>query len=135
MCTGRRWPPTPDACPPAARWCTGERSDAGGGRSRSAPRGVGAAGGRARRGGGGHRALRAAGAAAQTQTVEVLPKEVDLDAVPPEVEAGLSEGQVTDFEDWRKIDAEEIRRGEAMGKERERMEWKEARSLLSRTSA
>ena len=74
-------------------------------------------------------------AAAQTQTVEVLPKEVDLDAVPPEVEAGLSEGQVTDFEDWRKIDAEEIRRGEAMGKERERMEWKEVRSFLSRTSA
>ena len=58
-----------------------------------------------------------------TREVDVLPAaaNVDFDAVPPEVEAGLRDGRVTDFEDWKRIDAEEIRRGEAVGKERERM--------------
>ena len=66
--------------------------------------------------------------------VEVLPPaaDVDFDAVPPEVEAGLQEGRVTDFEDWKKIDAEEIRRGSETGKERERMvSWDEARNFLA----
>ncbi|KAI9065705.1 FAD/NAD-P-binding domain-containing protein [Trametes sanguinea] len=66
-----------------------------------------------------------------TETVDVLPKEVDLDAVPPEVEAGLRRGLVTDFADWKAVDAEEVRRGEALGKERERMVWEEAREFLA----
>ena len=74
----------------------------------------------------------AADRAAETLAVEVLPKEVDLDAVPSEVEEGLKEGRVTDFEDWKRIDAEEVRRGEATGKERERMGWEEARAFLAR---
>ncbi|KAI0631733.1 FAD/NAD-P-binding domain-containing protein [Trametes polyzona] len=73
-----------------------------------------------------------AGAAAAADTVEILPKEVDGDAIPPEVEAGWREGRVTDFEDWKAVDAEEVRRGEAMGKERERMVWEEAREFLAR---
>ncbi|KAI0739679.1 hypothetical protein C8Q80DRAFT_196864 [Daedaleopsis nitida] len=66
---------------------------------------------------------------------EVLPREVDLDAVPPEVESGLKEGKVTQFEDWKMVDAEEIRKGEALSKERERMGWEEASEYLSRTRA
>ncbi|KAI0740137.1 FAD/NAD-P-binding domain-containing protein [Earliella scabrosa] len=74
----------------------------------------------------------AADRAAETQAVEVLPKEVELDAIPREVEEGLKEGRVTDFEDWKRIDAEEVRRGEATGKERERMGWEEARAFVAR---
>ena len=65
--------------------------------------------------------------------VKVLPAtaDVDFDALPPEVEAGLREGRVMDFKDWKKIDVEEIRRGQATGKERERMvSWDEARNFL-----
>ncbi len=70
--------------------------------------------------------------AAKTRKVEVLlPKEVDLDAVPPEVEAGLGEGQVTTFEDWKALDEAEVGRGKLLGKERERMGWKEAHEFLS----
>ena len=74
----------------------------------------------------------AADEAAAADAVEILPKEVDLDAIPPEVDAGLKEGRVTEFEDWKKVNAEEIRRGEAMGKERERMDWEEAHSFLAK---
>ncbi|RDX50701.1 FAD/NAD-P-binding domain-containing protein [Lentinus brumalis] len=74
----------------------------------------------------------AADEAAAMDAVEVLPKEVDLDAIPPQVEEGLKEGRVTDFEAWRKVNAEEIRRGEEMGKERERMGWEEAREFLAK---
>ena len=74
----------------------------------------------------------AADEAAAADAVEILPKEVDLDAIPPEVDAGLKEGRVTDFEDWKKVNAEEIRRGEEMGKERERMDWEEAHSFLAK---
>ncbi|KAI0641707.1 FAD/NAD-P-binding domain-containing protein [Trametes meyenii] len=65
------------------------------------------------------------------EAVEVLPREVDVDAIPEEVESGWKEGRVTDFEDWKAIDAEEVRRGEALGKERERMVWEEAREFLA----
>ncbi|RPD77149.1 FAD/NAD-P-binding domain-containing protein [Lentinus tigrinus ALCF2SS1-7] len=75
----------------------------------------------------------AADKAAEADALEVLPKEVDLDAIPPEVEAGLKEGRVTEFEDWRRVDAEEIRRGEELGKERERMDWEEAHNFLAKT--
>ncbi|KAI1787479.1 ferredoxin/adrenodoxin reductase [Ganoderma leucocontextum] len=70
----------------------------------------------------------------ETDAVEILPTavDVDFDAVPPEVEAGLREGCVTDLEDWKRINAEEIRRGEVAGKERERMvSWDEAREFLA----
>ncbi|KAI0367866.1 ferredoxin/adrenodoxin reductase [Pilatotrama ljubarskyi] len=72
-------------------------------------------------------------AQAQAESVEVLPKEgnVDVESVPPEVEEGWREGRVTDFEDWKAVDGEEVRRGEALGKERERMVWEEAREFLS----
>ncbi|KAH7927159.1 FAD/NAD(P)-binding domain-containing protein [Leucogyrophana mollusca] len=51
---------------------------------------------------------------------------------PPEIEQGIKDGLVTQYKDWKAIDTEEVRRGEAMGKERERMGWEEARRFLSR---
>ncbi|KAI1793355.1 hypothetical protein LXA43DRAFT_1002141 [Ganoderma leucocontextum] len=47
--------------------------------------------------------------------MEVFPMaaDVNFDAVPPAVEQGLREGRVTDFKDWKRIDAEEVWRGEA----------------------
>nr|GAT45721.1 predicted protein [Mycena chlorophos] len=41
-----------------------------------------------------------------------------------------AKGVVTTYEDWKRVDAEEIRRGEASGKERERMDWENARQFL-----
>ncbi|EGO00086.1 hypothetical protein SERLA73DRAFT_107063 [Serpula lacrymans var. lacrymans S7.3] len=53
---------------------------------------------------------------------------------PPEINDGLKAGLVTQYKDWKAIDAEEIRRGELLGKERERMNWEEARAFLSQSS-
>jgi adrenodoxin-NADP+ reductase len=50
---------------------------------------------------------------------------------PKEIADGLRDGLVTDYHDWKAIDAEEMRRGEILGKERERMGWEEARALLA----
>jgi adrenodoxin-NADP+ reductase len=60
----------------------------------------------------------------------VLNPRPNLDAIPNEIEEGIKEGSVTTYEDWKKIDEEEIRRGHAVGKERERMRWDEARDFL-----
>jgi adrenodoxin-NADP+ reductase len=46
------------------------------------------------------------------------------------VQKGIEGRQVVQYPDWKRIDAEEIRRGEVLGKERERMHWDEARALL-----
>jgi adrenodoxin-NADP+ reductase len=50
---------------------------------------------------------------------------------PPEVRRALKDGLVTNYADWKKIDEEEVRRGEAIGKERERMGWVEASKFLN----
>lgn len=50
---------------------------------------------------------------------------------PQEIVDGLKDGLVTEYHDWKAIDAEEMRRGEALGKERERMGWEEARTFLA----
>lgn len=52
---------------------------------------------------------------------------------PPEIEAALKEGLVTDYKDWKAVDAAEVRRGAATGKERERMGWEEAHTFLTRS--
>ena len=57
----------------------------------------------------------------------------NLDEPPQEVQKALREGLVTDYADWKKIDEEEVRRGEAIGKERERMGWAEASEFLSKS--
>ena len=38
------------------------------------------------------------------------------------------------YEDWKRVDAEEVRRGQAGGKERERMDWAEAHTFIEATS-
>ncbi|KDQ33564.1 hypothetical protein PLEOSDRAFT_1073778 [Pleurotus ostreatus PC15] len=54
----------------------------------------------------------------------------DLEGIPSEVEQGLRENSIVGYDDWRRIDQEEIARGEALGKERERMGWEEARRYI-----
>lgn len=65
--------------------------------------------------------------------LEVMSTEVESGGPPKEVEEAWREGLVTDYEDWRLVDAEEVRRGEALRKERERMAWEEAHEFLSST--
>ena len=50
---------------------------------------------------------------------------------PIEVQEAQKRNLVTEYEDWKLVDAEEVRRGQAMGKERERMGWDDARTFLS----
>lgn len=58
-----------------------------------------------------------------------------LDELPAEVVDGLNDGSVMTHEDWKVIDEEEVRRGEESGgKERERMDWEEARAFVSARS-
>lgn len=56
----------------------------------------------------------------------------DLDSLPEEVQQALERGLVTDYSDWRIINAEEIRRGHEFGKERERLGWTDACRLIKR---
>jgi len=70
---------------------------------------------------------------ADHQVHELPPLNLDpvLDEIPEEVRKGRKEGLVSSYEDWRRIDQEEVTRGEMMGKERERMGWEEARQFIS----
>jgi len=60
----------------------------------------------------------------------VLNPEPDLDAVPVEVEQGITEGMIMQYEDWKRVDEEEMRRGREAGKERERLSWEAMRLFL-----
>jgi adrenodoxin-NADP+ reductase len=59
-------------------------------------------------------------------------KALNLDEPPEEVQTALKEGLVTNYADWKKIDEEEVKRGGAIGKERERMGWVEASKFLNK---
>lgn len=75
----------------------------------------------------------ARGAPAATEYSEdalVANDAVDLESVPGEVEEGVRAKRVVQYDQWKKIDAEEVRRGAEMDKERERMGWEEAHELL-----
>jgi adrenodoxin-NADP+ reductase len=65
----------------------------------------------------------------------LVSEDVDLESVPREIEQGVKERQVVQYDQWKNIDAEEVRRGEESGKERERMGWEEAHEFLTRTRA
>lgn len=71
----------------------------------------------------------AAGTASESS--ELLNPRPDLDALPAEIIRGIKDGMVTQYNDWKVIGAEEVRRGESLGKERERMGWEEAQSFLT----
>lgn len=62
----------------------------------------------------------------------VMNAEAHPEDLPPEVQEGVRKGVVVEYKDWKAIDAEEVRRGEEMGKERERMGWEQARGFLGR---
>jgi adrenodoxin-NADP+ reductase len=51
---------------------------------------------------------------------------------PAEILEGVKQGTICTYEQWKKVDAEEVRRGEKAGKERERMtSWEQARAWLA----
>ncbi|KAF8066817.1 hypothetical protein FPV67DRAFT_1496622 [Lyophyllum atratum] len=54
---------------------------------------------------------------------------------PMEVVEGLNDGLITEYGDWKRLDAEEVRRGALLGKERERMGWQEAKAFLDLTGS
>jgi adrenodoxin-NADP+ reductase len=60
---------------------------------------------------------------------------VDLESVPGEIEEGVKGRRIVQYDQWKKIDAEEMRRGAATGKERERMGWEEAYEFLTSAGA
>lgn len=55
------------------------------------------------------------------------------ESIPAEVEEAKRAGNVTDYREWKRIDSEEIRRGQERGKERERMDWLAAKTFLDET--
>ncbi|PFH48434.1 hypothetical protein AMATHDRAFT_76727 [Amanita thiersii Skay4041] len=50
-----------------------------------------------------------------------MKSQVNMDSLPEEVKE--SAHPVFSFDDWKKVDEEEVRRGEERGKERERVDW------------
>jgi adrenodoxin-NADP+ reductase len=61
--------------------------------------------------------------------------DVDPESVPKAVEQGLKEKRVMEYDQWTKLDAEEMRRGAERGKERERMGWEEVNEFLTNARA
>jgi adrenodoxin-NADP+ reductase len=61
--------------------------------------------------------------------------DVDLESVPKAVEQGMKEKHVVEYDQWKKLDAEEMRRGAEWGKERERMGWEEVHEFLTSARA
>ncbi|OAX43300.1 FAD/NAD(P)-binding domain-containing protein [Rhizopogon vinicolor AM-OR11-026] len=66
-----------------------------------------------------------------TASDELLNPRPDLDALPAEIVHGIKDGMVTQYSDWTAVSAEEVRRGETLGKERERLGWEEAQPFLA----
>ncbi|KAJ7654384.1 hypothetical protein DFH06DRAFT_993511 [Mycena polygramma] len=52
------------------------------------------------------------------------------DELPPLLVRDAAAGRVVTYSDWKRVDAEEVKRGEVLGKERERMHWEEAKAFL-----
>ena len=61
----------------------------------------------------------------------LVSEDVDLESVPRTVEQGIKEKRVVEYDEWKKLDAEEMRRGVQSGKERERMGWEEVHEFLT----
>jgi adrenodoxin-NADP+ reductase len=72
---------------------------------------------------------------ANAEKVDVLPFKVEDEEAPGDIEEAVKQGQITTYGDWRAVDAEEVRRGQETGKERERMEWPQARDYLQEFKA
>jgi len=61
--------------------------------------------------------------------------DVDPESLPRAVEQGMKEKRVVQYDQWKNIDAEEMRRGVERGKERERMGWEEVHEFLTSARA
>jgi adrenodoxin-NADP+ reductase len=61
--------------------------------------------------------------------------DVDLESMPRAVEQGMKEKRLVEYDQWKKLDAEEMRRGAERGKERERMGWVEVHEFLTNARA
>jgi adrenodoxin-NADP+ reductase len=63
--------------------------------------------------------------------VEITNVNADPESLPDVIKQGLKNGEVVEYPQWKRIDAEEVARGQkANGKERERMSWEEARRFV-----
>ncbi|KAH9032425.1 FAD/NAD-P-binding domain-containing protein [Lactarius pseudohatsudake] len=74
-------------------------------------------------------------AAEYSEDALVAENAVDLESVPEEVVEGVRARRVVQYDQWKKIDAEEVRHGAETDKERERMGWEEAHDFLTSTGA
>ncbi|KAI0075035.1 ferredoxin/adrenodoxin reductase [Panus rudis PR-1116 ss-1] len=72
------------------------------------------------------------GSSSDMAEVMSAPSDVNLESAPVEVEEAKRAGNVTDYVEWKRIDEEEIRRGQERGKERERMDWLSAKAFLNK---
>jgi adrenodoxin-NADP+ reductase len=61
----------------------------------------------------------------------LVSEDVDLESVPRTVQQGIKEKRVVPYDEWKKIDGEEMRRGIEKGKERERMGWEDVHEFLT----
>jgi len=61
--------------------------------------------------------------------------DVDLESVPKAIEQGRKEKRVVEYDQWKKLDAEEMRRGAERGKERERMGWEQVHEFMTNVRA
>ena len=76
------------------------------------------------------------GGGAESYSDDILVSgDVDLKSVPKAVEQGMKEKRVVEYDQWKKLDAEEMRRGAEKGKERERMGWEDAHEFLTSARA
>ncbi|KAM6499132.1 FAD/NAD-P-binding domain containing protein [Amanita muscaria] len=66
----------------------------------------------------------------QNDILEIMNPSASLYSLPPEIASALPERKVVEFKDWKKVDGEEVKRGQESGKERERMGWEEVKDFL-----
>jgi adrenodoxin-NADP+ reductase len=60
----------------------------------------------------------------------LISDDVDPGSMPKEIEQGVKDRHIVQYDQWKKVDAEEVQRGKVRGKERERMGWGEACEFL-----
>ncbi|KAF8344408.1 hypothetical protein F5887DRAFT_1062083 [Amanita rubescens] len=71
----------------------------------------------------------------EREPLEIMNPSSLPDSLPLEIAHGLEGRNIVGFEDWKKVDEEETKRGQAIGKDRERMGWEEVKSYLGLASA
>lgn len=70
----------------------------------------------------------------EKKPLEIMNPSPSVHSLPPEIVRGLSGRKIVEFEDWKKVDKEEMRRGQESGKERERMRWEQVKNYLGLAS-